>query len=177
MAASSKSFALDGSVSFAVPKRDVLVKRSLNQRVFVWFQLVTVYLCVEKALWARNLALRNRWVLIAAIALVLFVVIDHPSIHRLGFGLPRGLGLSLMLATSFAAALALIFTVRWAGGEIPANPTWPSLHTAWQYLIWALMQEFILQSFFFTRCEDLFGSSAAVWVAGTLFAFAHLPSP
>jgi membrane protease YdiL (CAAX protease family) len=39
------------------------------------------------------------------------------------------------------------------------------------------MQEFVLHSFFFTRCEDLFGSAAAVWVAATLFAVAHLPSP
>jgi len=47
----------------------------------------------------------------------------------------------------------------------------------WQYFVWALIQEFMLQSFFFTRCEELFGSSAAVWVTATLFASAHLPSP
>jgi membrane protease YdiL (CAAX protease family) len=39
------------------------------------------------------------------------------------------------------------------------------------------MQEFILQSFFFTRCEELFGTSASVWVAAALFSAAHLPSP
>ena len=43
--------------------------------------------------------------------------------------------------------------------------------------LWALIQEFILQSFFFTRCEDLFGGGAAVWMAATLFAAAHLPNP
>ncbi len=82
-----------------------------------------------------------------------------------------------MLAVSFAAAVLLVFATRWAGGTIPANPTWPNLHLAWQYVIWAMIQEFLLQSFFYTRCEELFGSIAAVWVAATLFAMAHLPSP
>jgi len=45
----------------------------------------------------------------------------------------------------------------WAGGQIPANPTWPSLHLTWEYVAWALVQEFMLQSFFFTRCEGLIG--------------------
>jgi len=177
MAGSSKSFALDASVTLPLPRSESVALSGTNHRVFVWFQLITSYVFIEKALWAGNMVARNRWGLMGAISIALYVIVDHPSIHRLGLSLPRGLGLSLMLATSFAAALALIFTVRWAGGQVPANPTWPNLHTAWQYLIWALMQEFILQSFFFTRCEDLFGSSAAVWIAGTLFAAAHLPSP
>ena len=44
-------------------------------------------------------------------------------------------------------------------------------------MLWALIQEFILQSFFFNRFEELYGSSAAVWIASTLFAAMHLPSP
>ena len=50
------------------------------------------------------------------------------------------------------------------------------MHMAWQYMIWALVQEFILQSFFYTRFEELFGSSRAVWVTATLFAAVHLPN-
>ncbi len=57
------------------------------------------------------------------------------------------------------------------------QPTWPALRSVWGYLIWALIQEFILQSFFFNRFEELYGGSAAVWIASTLFAAAHLPSP
>jgi membrane protease YdiL (CAAX protease family) len=68
--------------------------------------------------------------------------------------------------------------VNWAGGQIPANPTWfPNLQSAWGYVIWAMLQEFMLQSFFFNRCEELYGSPAAVWMASTLFAAAHLPNP
>lgn len=128
----------------------------------------------------------------AAIAILVFVLIDlvlpdlvpldlalhdRPSLRRMGLGLPTTFGASLVLAVSLAATLFLIFMVHWAGGEIPTNATWPNLNQSSGYLLWALIQEFILQSFFFVRCEELFGSSAAVWVAATLFAGAHLPSP
>ena len=106
-----------------------------------------------------------------------FVLVDRSSLHRMGLGLPATIGASLVLAISFATALILILLIHWAGGQIPANPTWPNLHLAWEYFMWAMLQEFILQSFVFTRCEELFGSSAAVWMAATLFAAAHLPSP
>jgi membrane protease YdiL (CAAX protease family) len=48
---------------------------------------------------------------------------------------------------------------------------------AWKYAIWALEQEFILQSFFFVRLESLLGSRRAVMAAAFLFAIPHVPSP
>jgi membrane protease YdiL (CAAX protease family) len=150
---------------------------TLNRRLFVWFQLVTGFALLEWTLWTSRLSVRNERALLAGIVVLLFVAVDRPSLGRLGLGAPRSLGIAVVLAASFAAAILLMLLVHWAGGNIPANPTWPSLNSSWQYLVWALMQEFILQSFFFTRCEDLFGSSAAVWIAATLFSVAHLPSP
>jgi len=144
---------------------------------FTWFQLIGAYVLLECALWSARLSVRNRWALAGLIAVVAFVLLDRPSVRRMGLGLPNTFGASLALAVSFATAMFLIFMVHWAGGEIPANPTWPNLKQVSGYFIWALIQEFILQSFFFTRCEELFGGSAAVWVASTLFAAAHLPSP
>ena len=144
---------------------------------FTWFQLIVVYIFTECALWAPTSAGSRQWGLVAAIAVLVFVLLDRPSLRRLGLKLPTTFGASIVLAVGFAAVMVLVFGVRWAGGAIPANPTWPNLHLAWGYFIWALMQEFVLQSFFFTRCEELFGSAAAVSVAATLFAVAHLPSP
>lgn len=144
---------------------------------FTWFQLIVVYVFMERALWSSRLAFRNTWALVAAFTVLVLVLADRPSLRRMGLSLPTSLGASLVLAVSLATAVFLVFAVRWAGGQIPANPTWPSLHLAWHYVVWALLQEFMLQSFFFTRCEELFGSSAAVWVTATLFAAAHLPSP
>jgi membrane protease YdiL (CAAX protease family) len=144
---------------------------------FTWLQLIVVYVLTEGALWSSRMATRNLWALAAAIAITAFVLLDRPSVRRMGLGLPTTFGASRVLAISFAIAIFLIFTVHWAGGDLPTNPTWPNLKQSSGYLLWALIQEFILQSFFFTRCEDLFGGDTAVWVAATLFAAAHLPSP
>jgi membrane protease YdiL (CAAX protease family) len=149
---------------------------------FAWFELIIVYGLIECALWSRHGLIRNRWALAAAMAIAIFVALDatltdQPLAGRLGLALPTTFGAGLVLAVSLATALFLVFAVRWAGGDVPANGIWPSIGQSWAYLVWALLQEFILQSFFFTRCEDLFGGSTAVWVAATLFAAAHLPSP
>jgi membrane protease YdiL (CAAX protease family) len=179
MAVQTKTF--DGSAVAPVPVPNLRL-RGLEvpltwRRSFVWFQLTVVYAFIECAEWSSQPAFRNTWAFIVAGTVLVFVLVDRPSPKRMGLGLPTRFGASLVLAVSFAAAIFLGLMVRWAGGQIPANPMWPSFHLMWQYVAWALIQEFLLQSFFFTRCEELFGSSAAVWVAATLFAAAHLPSP
>jgi membrane protease YdiL (CAAX protease family) len=179
MAVQTKTFGTPAVVPLSPPN---LWLRTLEvplayRKYFTWFQLIVAYLFMERALWSSRLAFRNTWALIAIATMLVFVLVDRPSLQRMGLSLPTGFGSTVVLAISFAAAMILMFAVHWAGGEIPSNPTWPSLHLTWQYVVWALIQEFMLQSFFFTRCEELFGSSAAVWIAATLFAAAHLPSP
>jgi len=179
MADQTKTF--DGSEVAPVPVPSLRL-RGLEvplawRRSFTWLQLIVVYVFMERALWSSQLASRNKWVLITAITVLVFVLVDRPSLQRMGLRLPTRFGAGMVLAVSLATAIFLGLVVRWAGGQIPANPMWPSLHLTLQYVAWALIQEFMLQSFFFTRCEELFGSSAAVWVAATLFAGAHLPSP
>jgi membrane protease YdiL (CAAX protease family) len=147
------------------------------RRYFVWAQIIIAFLFLEFALWEPRLETRNRWVGVAAITILVLALMDRGSLARLGLRLPQTLGASVVLGISLATAVLLVAMVHWAGGEVPANPTWPRLHMMWQYFVWAMIQQFILQSFFFTRCEELFGSSAAVWVTATLFAAAHLPSP
>jgi membrane protease YdiL (CAAX protease family) len=147
------------------------------RRYFVWGQIIVVFLFLEFALWAPTRNIRNRWAAIAAITILVLVLIDRPSLQRLGLRLPKTFGSSLVLGISFAAAVFMVVLVKWSGGQIPANQTWPNVQSVSGYLIWALLQEFILQSYFFNRCEELYGGSAAVWMASTLFAAAHLPSP
>jgi membrane protease YdiL (CAAX protease family) len=172
-----KTFTTEESVTLQTPQSGYSLDSHQSRRLFVWFQLVLVYVLLERALWASKLSARNGWGIIAGVVVLIFVAIDRPSFGRLGLGMPRKIGAGFALAIGVSTAAILIFLVFWAGGQIPVNPTWPSLRSAWQYLIWALMQEFILQSFFFTRCEELFGTSASVWVAAALFSAAHLPSP
>lgn len=147
------------------------------RRSFVWAQIISVFLFLEFALWASSREMRNRWALVAMFTILALVLTDRPSLQRLGLRLPKTFGASVVLGIGFAMVVFMVLLVHWAGGQIPSNPTWPSVQSVWGYLIWALIQEFILQSFFFNRFEELYGSAAAVWMAATLFAAAHLPSP
>ena len=177
MAVQTKTF-LAGPTAIPLALKD----RSLPvpiayRRYFVWAQIVIAFLFLEFGLWEPRLETRNRWVGMATVTILVLVLVDRASLERLGLRLPKTFGASVVLGISFATVVFLVAMVHWAGGQVPANPTWPSIHLTWQYVVWALIQEFILQSFFFTRCEELFGGTAAVWVAATLFAAAHLPSP
>ncbi len=158
------------------------------RRYFVWAQIIVAFLFLEFAIWAPTPEIRNRWAAIAAITILILVLADvlldreahsaRSSLHRLGLGLPKMFGASVVLGIGLATMVCMAILVSWAGGEIPANPTWfPNLQSAWGYIIWAMLQEFLLQSFFFNRCEELYGSAPAVWMASTLFAAAHLPNP
>jgi membrane protease YdiL (CAAX protease family) len=155
------------------------------RRFFMWVQIVAVFVLLEFALWARTTDMRNRWAAVTVVALLVFIFMDtyfdpspRSAFDRLGLGLPKVFGAGVVLGIGFAALVLMVVLDRWAGGQIPATPTWiPTLRSAAGYALWALMQEFILQSFFFNRFEELYGSSPAVWIAASLFASAHLPSP
>jgi len=155
------------------------------RRCFVWAQIIVAFLFLEFAIWAPTPEIRNRWAAVATIIILAVVLTDvlldrspRSSLHRLGLGLPKVLGASVVLGIGLATIVCMAILVSWVGGEIPANPTWfPNLQSAWGYIIWAMLQEFLLQSFFFNRCEELYGSAPAVWMASTLFAAAHLPNP
>jgi membrane protease YdiL (CAAX protease family) len=149
-----------------------------GRRYFIWAQIVISFLFLEFAIWAPTTEIRNRWAIVVATTILVLVLVDRPSLQRLGLGLPKMVGAGLILGIGLATVALMVILVHWLGGQIPANPAWWSnLHLAWGYAIWALMQEFMLQSFFFTRFEELYGSPAAVWMASTIFAAAHLPSP
>jgi membrane protease YdiL (CAAX protease family) len=132
---------------------------------------------MECGVWAARLSVRNRWAIAAGIIVVTFALVDRPTVRRLGLGLPNAMGTGVMLGVGLMSAVLLMLLTRWVGGApVPANPLFPNMHQAWQYAVWALVQEFMLQSFFFTRCEELFGSATAVWVTATFFAVIHVPN-
>jgi len=62
------------------------------------------------------------------------------------------------------------------GHPVPANPNWPKFQNLWPYVIWAVAQQFLLQSFFFLRAESQFGGRWAVWASTLLFTVAHFPN-
>jgi membrane protease YdiL (CAAX protease family) len=175
MTVESKSFPASADPVPRVTIRVRTISDACRQQL-TWAQVIIGFLFLECAVWAARLSVRNRWAVVGGATVLVLALLDQPSLRRLGLGLPNVRGASLMLGIGFTGAVLMILMALWAGGAVPANPTFPNLHMAWQYLIWALLQEFILQSFFYTRFEELFGSSTAVWVSATIFAAVHLPN-
>jgi hypothetical protein len=77
------------------------------------------------------------------------------------------------------AACSMGILVAWQAGTLKhlygdRPVTWHAL----SYSIWALEQQFILNSFFYRRFEALLGvRDRAVWMTALLFGLVHIPNP
>ena len=148
--------------------------RSLSVDLVSSFPVGLVFALIMVAVWTPQGRLNGISSLVAALCILWFTVRDRYSVRELGLARP-GSGVIVMLVSG----AFMVGTIAVAGSAIhsfgPAQPApW---RRAWQYAIWALEQEFILQSFFFVRLESLLGSRRAAWGAALLFCTAHLPSP
>jgi membrane protease YdiL (CAAX protease family) len=173
MAAESKSLNPDGAISgrlVSIPADGS--RRSLA--VDLLFQVGLVFALIVIAVWTPQGRTNTVVSLTAAFFILWFTLRGRYSIRELGLAQP-GSGAVVM----FVSGAVLMVTIALAGFAIhsfgPPQPV-PG-RRAWQYAIWALQQEFILQSFFYVRLESVLGSRRAVWAAAFLFSVPHLPSP
>jgi len=150
--------------------------RHMN-RAWGWAQLAVAYGLLQVALWTTPpTQLIAGWA--AAVWIVAVTVGNRRSLRELGLGL-SGLRGALIAVSIAAVAAALILLAGYAAGtlRILYGPTPPLWHSA-GYAVWALEQEFILQSFFFVTLEKLLrDSTKALWGAAILFSAAHIPNP
>jgi|SRR5579859_1871162 len=159
-----------------------LSQRSLEQRRHARSRLLAVevivaYALIQITLWTER-PQQFVWLGIAAAWIVLGILLrrDGPRKLGLGPGSARGWRTTLVIGASASALIVLIglaaHTVHPLFGVMA-----PALHTA-AYGIWALQQEFILESFFYLALEELLGDARrAVWLTAALFASVHIPSP
>ena len=81
-------------------------------------------------------------------------------------------GLTLLLAAMVLIAAATLHTLHGLFGTRA-----PFLHAS-AYLVWALVQQYIQQSFFFVRIEQLIGNRPlASFLTALLFGLVHIPNP
>jgi membrane protease YdiL (CAAX protease family) len=85
------------------------------------------------------------------------------------------------LCVAGVAAIAAVIAV-WLAWELHTlNPLWRNIPVGtrlWEYLLWAFLQQFMLQDYFLLRLLRLLPSkTGAVLVAAVLFASAHVPNP
>jgi len=132
-----------------------------------------VFTLILIALWTRAGHGQLLVSMIAMACVVGFALAGKWSPSELGLTQPlNGIGYILLagaLACGGIALLGIAFRSIGPGYSV-------SLTRSWQYAIWALEQEFILQSIFFLRLEEVVGSGRAVFAAATLFALVHIPS-
>lgn len=137
-------------------------------------EIAVAYGLIEGALWTPGHA-RHNWAWAALAWIIGVTLFRRPSLRELGLRWSR--------MGWWIAGAAVVF----AGAAVLAAASIGTLHDysrnglaarAASYLVWSCEQEFILQSFIFTRLETLLGDGRrAVIAAVVLFAAAHIPSP
>ncbi len=142
-----------------------------------WLQIIIGYVALEVAFWTEGRAQAIASLVAAAVIIALTFLSLRPA-RVLGLELPD-LPHSLWSIAIAILAAAVIVLIAMASGSV--HPLYGSLpvgeHTA-AYLLWALVQQFILQSFFYVRVETTFGNTwKTVVIAAVLFAIAHFPNP
>ena len=95
-----------------------------------------------------------------------------------------GMGRKGLVASLWIPGVAILLSglavfLAWRTGRLhPLHGNSPLAWHASNYIVWALMQQFILQSYFLLRLLRLLPSKAlAVTIATVIFAIAHLPNP
>ena len=162
----------EGPLTTALPEQDQI---RFPTRDLV--ELGMAYALILAAIWTVNPWQRLfYWVAIAWIVVTTWTRRD--SWKALGLGL-TGLVRSLWIVgvAAIFAGLAVYVAYRMQTLHRLHGPR-PLLSHLWGYLLWAVMQQFLLQIYFLLRLLRLLpGKVAPLIAAAGLFSLAHLPNP
>lgn len=103
--------------------------------------------------------------------------IHRPRLRDLGLGL-QGLRSTLwVIPAAGAIASAAVLIAQQLGTLHPLFGVIGVATHSFAYFIWAIVQQFILQAYFFLRLERLMPSRLAALASPLLFTLAHIPNP
>ena len=134
------------------------------------------FVLIEAGLWHHGHLLG--WAVAAAAWIAIATIAAGHSPRELGLT-ARGFRESLWVAFAGAAIAALIVLCGAVAGTLHIESDLPNFALrSLLYAVWAFGQQFILQSFFFVRFEQIFRNKwKAVLASALLFFVAHLPNP
>lgn len=140
-------------------------------------RLLLVLGTIEGALWSQGRA-QQVWFVVATVTLIVCALWDRPGASELGLGWRGFAGASWALPIA-AVASSTVLMIAWHEGTLRVlygqGPIWT--HSL-GYAIWALEQQFILNSFFYRRFENLMGNNGkALVTTAVLFSLVHIPNP
>jgi len=170
----SKSFPQESvpARSIVLSERDLVSRSALG----IWLQITFAYGLLEAALWTPPGRLDLVWMILTA-AFILVMAFRGPySAREMGVTFPSAKTTIWIVGAGVTLAATLWSCAALTGANAEPTHAMP-LRTAGQYAIWAFLQQFMLQSFFFVRLESLLGSRRAVLATTILFAAAHIPNP
>jgi membrane protease YdiL (CAAX protease family) len=143
----------------------------------LWAETLSVYVSLEGALWTTGIVQGAFMILTVALA-ANWTLCARRSWRDLGLepaSMRGGWWIAPVGAT--IAGLILLGAWRWHTLRPPAGTLADDADVVLS-LIWALMQQFLAQSFFFLRLEQLLRSGPLAVIATALvFASAHIPNP
>jgi membrane protease YdiL (CAAX protease family) len=149
----------------------------MTDRRALWRQVLLVYGALEGALWTSGPA--QACLMVLTVALAVAWTLAEPRLQAdLGLG-RRSLGRGWWLAPVGAVVAGLILLAAWRLQTLRLPAPSPAVAVSVvMSLIWALLQQFLAQAFFFLRLERLLRSGGrAVFAAALLFSSAHIPNP
>ena len=139
-------------------------------------QLTVALILLEGALWSSHIVQHGFfWGAMAWV--ILTSVISRHSRRELGLSTRGFKETSWLLLCSVGFGGVALFAAWNTGHLHPAFGAYTPVSHYFAYALWAVVQQFILQSYFFLRLEPLMGSSRhAVVAAAFLFSVVHIPN-
>lgn len=140
-------------------------------------QIGILLLLLELALWSRGTS-QHLFSVAALIWVIATSVFPGRSAGYLGLT-ARGFKRSVWIISASVVLAAGFVGVAWILGSLhPAFGARTHPYSYLAYAIWAVIQQFILQSYLFVRFESLMGDGRkAVLACAILFASVHIPNP
>jgi membrane protease YdiL (CAAX protease family) len=147
-----------------------------RQKYLYVLQIAVALLLFEGVVWSSDFA-QGLW--LSAAALWILVTTLSSTYDRVDLGLRWQAMRRLWWLPSVSLVLAVMaIALAWRGGAL--HPAFGTDTRLWQYggyFVWALFQQFVLQSYFFVRLEFLLRDSGrAVLACALLFSLLHIPN-
>jgi membrane protease YdiL (CAAX protease family) len=177
MAVGSKTFADNVTVDAVhspVSSLSEGVRRLAPRRA--WAETLWVFVLLESVMWTPRGFGHGVLVALLLVSPLWLTWKSGYSRSELGLAWPSRRITGWILAAGVAIALVFPLGALLLRQSLPADPNWPRMGNILPYFVWAIFQQFLLQSFIFLRMESALGSRLAVVASSALFTFAHLPN-